>query len=254
MNGLLAGRTIVVTGVVTDDSIAFSAARAAQVHGADVVLTAPPRDIERTRSVATELHVPVHQLDVLRAEDWSEVEAQLRDDHGYVHGALHAVAFAPAALLDGRFAPPPTADGVALAMDTSVVSYVALAELLRNLAPEFGASLVGLTFDAGRAWPTYNWMGVMKAALESANRYLARDLGPHGVRANLVAAGPLRTRAATAIPGFDRLIDEWAHAPMKWDDTDASAVGDAAVFLWSDLARCTTGEILHVDGGHHAVV
>jgi enoyl ACP reductase len=245
-------RTILVTGVVDDRSLAYATARCAAEQGATVILTAPGRDLERTSALAPRLAAPVYELDVVDARAWSQLDERLARDHPILHGALHAIAYAPIPFLDGRFVPPPDGD-LAQAMQTSVTSYASLAELLRGRAPEEGASLVGLTFDPSRAWPTYNWMGVLKAALEATSRYIARDLGPSGVRSNLIAAGPLETRAASAIPGFSKLLDHWRTSPLPWDPHDADPVGEAACFLLSDAARAITGEVLHVDGGRHAV-
>lgn len=253
MNGLLEGKALLVTGVVTTDSIAFATAEAAIEHGAVVILTAPPRDLDRARAATESLEAPLLRLDVTDPADWAAVADHLETTGTRLAGALHAVAYAPAEALDGEFLPPPSRR-LDLALETSVVSYGWLAQLVAEHADPNGASVVGLTFDASRAWPTYNWMGVLKAALESANRYVARDVGRRGVRSNLVAAGPLQTRAASAIAGFDRLLAEWCTTPIRWDPADARPVADVACFLFSDLARAVTGEIVHVDAGHHALV
>lgn len=252
---MLTGRRILITGLVTADSIAFATAARAQELGADVLLTALPRDRQKCEEASRQLPrmAGVLPLDATRPEDYEVLEEELRARWGGVDGALHAVAFAPRDALSGDFlAARP--EGVNLAFQTSAMSYAHLGRLLANLAPAQGASLVGLDFDAGGAWPVYNWMGVCKAALESVNRYLARDLGPRSIRSNLIAAGPLRTRAASGIPGFEQLERAWATtAPLRWDLTDAAPVADTACFLLSDMARAITGEILHVDGGHHAM-
>ncbi len=256
--GLLAGRNLLVTGVVTPDSIAWATAVAAVAHGANLVLSAPERDLELARQTAAGLDAPVVALDVTSDDDWSSVTDVVRSDFGHLDGALHAVAWSPRDGLAGPMAGPPP-ERLGLSFDTSVSSYARLGGVLADLAPTpvpgktAGASLVGLTFDASRAWGIYNWMGVMKTALEATNRFLARDLGPRGVRTNLVAAGPLHTRAANAIPGFDTLLDSWARAPLGWDATDATPVADAICFLFSDLSRAVTGQVIHVDGGHSAV-
>jgi enoyl-[acyl-carrier protein] reductase I len=195
----------------------------------------------------------VIQADLTEPEDLDLLQNQVRQQWGHLDGALHAVAFAPREALSGSFLDV-ALDPVARAFHTSVHTYASLARLLRDLAPPTGGSLVGLDFDATRAWPVYNWMGVCKSALESTNRYIARDLGSKSIRANLIAAGPLHTRAAGAIGSFDRLLSAWEHqSPLAWDPRDAAPVGDAAVFLLSDLARMITGEILHVDAGYHAM-
>lgn len=250
--GLLAGCNVLVTGVVTADSIAWATARAARACGAGVILTAAPRDFERAQElVGDDETMPLLPLDVTDADSWAETTEVLRP-MGPLHGALHAVAWSPQAGLTGSFSGPPP-DRMDLSFATSVSSYPWLAGLLAELAPATGASIVGLDFDSSRAWGTYNWMGVMKAALQAANRYVARDLGPRGIRANLVAAGPLHTRAASGIPGFDTLLESWERAPLGWDARDASPVADTVCFLWSSLARAITGQVISVDGGHSAV-
>jgi meromycolic acid enoyl-[acyl-carrier-protein] reductase len=252
---MLADKRLLLTGIVTTDSIAFAVAERAQLMGAELLLTAFPRDRAFAEAAASALPRPaeVVDLDVTAEEDLERVADHVLRALGGLDGALHAVAFAPRDALSGDFlAARP--DGVDLAFRTSAFSYASLGGLLARLAPARGGALVGLDFDAAGAWPVYNWMGVCKAALESVNRYLARDLGPRGIRANLVAAGPLHTRAAGGIPDFDRLLEAWeTGAPLAWDPADPGPVGDAVCFLLSDLARAVTGEILHVDGGHHAM-
>lgn len=250
---LLTGKHILITGVVDDASIATSIARECIAVGADVTLSAPPRDVERANDIAEALDVDLVELDVNDPEAWQQAARTIGAETGVLHGAVHAVAFAPRAALDGSILDS-TPTGLDTAFLTSVASYAWLARLLRDLAPPSGASLVGLDFDASRAWPTYNWMGVCKAALEAANQYVARDLAPFGIRSNLVAAGPLRTRAASAIPGFDLLVDAWSRqAPLAWDPCDAAPVAEAVTFLLSEASRSTTGSIVHVDGGFHAM-
>lgn len=252
--GLLTGKRLLITGVATTDSIAHASATAALEQGATIVTTAMPRDLDGARDAAATLpgDVEVLSLDATSPGNLEAVGRWVERELGGLDGALHAIAFAPKAAL-GSFLGV-ASDATEVAFRTSVHTYVTLGALVADLAPTTGGSIVGLDFDAARAWPTYNWMGVCKSALESANRYLARDLGPRGLRANLVAAGPLETRAASAIPGFDRLLRSWEEeAPMRWNPHDAAPVADAVCFLLSDLARSITGEILHVDGGHHAV-
>lgn len=250
---MLEGKKLVVTGVVTTDSIAFATASRALDFGADVVLTAPPRDLERAHEAARKLDCDLLPLDVNAPDDWTALGADLRHRWTHVDGALHAIAYAPPDALNGDFFGA-SADGLSLAFHTSATSYATLADLVARLAPPTGASVVGLDFDASAAWPTYNWMGVCKAALEAASRYVARDLGPQGIRSNLIAAGPLETRAARGIEGFPLLLDAWeAQSPMVWDARDPGPVADTTCFLLSDLARAITGEIIHVDGGFHAM-
>jgi meromycolic acid enoyl-[acyl-carrier-protein] reductase len=250
--GLLAGKKLVITGVVTTDSIAWATTVAAIGHGAEVLVTAAPRDLERAEAVAGTVGLDVQPLDVTNDDDWQRVASVIASRFGTVHGALHAVAWAPGDALSGTFAGP-VPQRLDLSFATSVSSYARLAGVVADLADPAGASVVGLDFDSSRAWGTYNWMGVMKSALVAANRYVARDLGPRAIRSNLVAAGPLHTRAAGGIPGFDTLLDSWERAPLGWDPTDATPVADAVCFLFSDLARAVTGQVLSVDGGHSAV-
>ena len=255
MNGMLAGKRLLVTGVVTTDSIAHAVAHRSLEMGAQVVLTSFERDMERTLAAASELDsgVPVLELDVCERSHLDRLEDDLRQRWQHLDGVLHAVAFAPRDALAGEFTDA-SPESTEKAFATSTYSYAALAGLLERLAPDPGGSIVGLDFDAAGAWPVYNWMGVLKAALESASRYVARDLGPQGIRSNLVAAGPLHTRAAGGIPDFDRLTSAWeARSPMKWDPHDPMPVADTVCFLFSDMARAITGEIVHVDGGYHAM-
>jgi enoyl-[acyl-carrier protein] reductase I len=252
---MLAGKKLVITGVITKDSIAFEVARQAQAMGAEVVLTGFGRPRRLTERTAKRLDGPpdVLELDVNNPEDLSALAVELRERWGRVDGVLHAIAFAPEDALGGRFLETPPESAI-MAFQTSAFSLKALAVALADLYPPEGASVVGLDFDATVAWPVYDWMGVAKAALEATSRYLARDLGPRGVRVNLVSAGPLGTIAARGIPGFGDLATAWERqAPLGWDTSDPSPVGGAVCFLLSDLARAITGEILHVDGGFHAM-
>lgn len=252
---ILDGKTVLVTGVARADSIAFAVADRAQRFGADVVLAVFPRDLESATTAVRQLTRPALctvAVDVTSADDLMQLQARLRDDVGHVDAALHAVAFAPAPALAGILDVP--AASVEAAFRTSTHSYAGLASVLSVLAPPAGASLVGLDFDTAQAWPVYNWMGPCKAALRSLNQYLARDLGPRRIRSNLVAAGPLNTRAASGIPGFEQLLHTWeSRSPLCWDPHDPGPVADAVCFLFSDLARAVTGEVLHVDGGVHAI-
>ncbi len=250
--GLLSGRRLLITGVVTADSIAWATARAADRMGAEVVLTAPGRDLELARDTVGDTGMPLLSLDVTDEEDWTGLVEALGSDGGRLDGALHAIAWSPPDGLGGAFAGP-APSRLDLSFATSVSSYARLAGVVADLCGEDGASVVGLSFDSSRAWGIYNWMGVMKTALETANRYVARDLGPRGIRANIVSAGPLHTRAASGIPGFSTLIDSWERAPLGWDANDPDPVADVVCFLLSDLARSVTGQLIHVDGGHSAV-
>lgn len=252
---ILSGKRLLITGVVNDDSIAFATARRAQELGAQVVLSAFPRDFEKTVETARTLpeETPVIAADLTSEEDAAALRSSIDELWGELDGALHAIAFAPRTALAGEFMEAAPGD-LDIAFQTSAVSYASLGRILRDLSPGPGSSLVGLDFDAAGAWPVYNWMGVCKAALESANRYLARDLGELGIRSNLIAAGPIHTRAAGGIPDFQVLLDAWeSRAPLAWDPEDSEPVADTACFLFSDLSRAMTGEILHVDGGYHAM-
>jgi enoyl-[acyl-carrier protein] reductase I len=253
---ILAGKRVLVTGVVDRHSIAFAIAARAQELGAELLLTSFGRVRRMTERAAARLPDPpeVLELDVDDDGQLLDLRDELERRWGGVDGAVHAVAFAPADALGGNFLVAPRASALA-AFETSAYSFKALAEVLEPLmGGERGGSLIGLDFDASVAWPSYDWMGVSKAALESVGRYLARDLGRSGIRVNLIAAGPVRTAAASGIAGFAELSTIWPErAPLGWDVDDPAPVADAACFLLSDLSRGTTGEILHVDGGAHAV-
>jgi enoyl ACP reductase len=253
---LLEGRRLLVTGVLTDRSIAFAVAAEAQREGADVVLTGFGRGLRITQRIAKRLPGPadVLELDVNDPAHLEAVAADLEARWGAVDGVLHAIAFAPADALGGGFldTPPESAE---IAFRTSAYSYKALAAALLPLL-ERGEhpAIVGLDFDGSVAWPVYDWMGVAKAALEAVNRYLARDLGPRGIRSNLVSAGPLATMAAGSIPGFTELASNWdTMAPLPWDAEDPDPVAQACLWLLSARSRAITGEIVHVDGGYHAM-
>jgi enoyl-[acyl-carrier protein] reductase I len=253
--GLLDGRRLLITGVLTDRSIAFAVARRAQEEGAEVVLTGFGRGMRLTQRVANRLPDPpdVLELDVTDEAQVAAVAKALDDRWGAVDGVLHAIAFVPGDALGGRFLEAPVASALS-AFEISAFSLKTLAAGFAPLLERAEGAVVGLDFDARVAWPAYDWAGVSKAALEAVNRYLARDLGPRHVRCNLVAAGPLKTMAAGAIDGFGVLADAWEQgAPLGWDLEDPDPVADACLFLLSPLSRAITGEILHVDGGFHAL-
>lgn len=253
---LLDGKRLLITGVLTPQSIAFAAARSAQEQGASIVLSNFGRGVSLTQKVAKRLPDPpdVLELDVNDEAQIEAVRTELQGRWGTLDGFLHAIAFAPQDALGGNFLHTPW-ESVATAFQTSAYSLKALAVGLQPLLEAAGrASVVSLDFDATVAWPVYDWMGVAKAGLESVTRYLARDLGPKGIRVNTVSAGPIKTIAGKGIPGFDRITGEWGRrAPLGWDVQDPTPVGDTVAFLFSDLSKGITGELIHVDGGFHAI-
>jgi meromycolic acid enoyl-[acyl-carrier-protein] reductase len=253
VSGLLTGKRLLVTGVLTDQSIAFAVARLAQEHGAQVVLTGYGR-LSLVERIAKRLPTaaPVIELDVTDPEHLARLADDVRGHVDGLDGVVHAIAYGPPSTLGGGFLEAGWED-VATAVHVSAYSYKSLAMAVAPLMSP-GSALVGLTFDASLAWPAYDWMGVAKAGLESTSRYLARYLGPKGIRSNLVSAGPLRTMAARAIPGFEQFEDGWLQrAPLGWDLTDTEPAARACLALLSDWFPATTGEIVHVDGGYHAV-
>lgn len=250
--GLLAGKNLLVTGVITEASMAFHSARLAQEMGATVVLTGYGR-LSLVERIARRLPAPapVVELDVTDQAQLESLADRVREHLPGLDGVLHSIGFAPATALGGSFLDCPWED-VATTVHTSAYSLKALAVAALPLMA--GGSIVGLDFDARQAWPAYNWMGVAKAALESVTRYLARDLGPRGIRVNLVSAGPIRTMAARSIPGFADLESGWnGRAPLGWDTSDPTPVARAVCALLSDLFPATTGSMVMVDGGFHAL-
>jgi enoyl-[acyl-carrier protein] reductase I len=251
--GILDGKRILVTGVLTDASIAFHVARVAQQEGATLVLTGFGR-LSLVERIARRLPQPppVLELDVTDPAHLGSLADRVREHVDGLDGVVHAIGFAPQSALGGNFLAT-SWDDVATAIHVSTYSLKSLAMAALPLMPD-GGSVVGLDFDAHVAWPGYDWMGVAKAGLESCARYLARDLGPQHVRVNLVAAGPLRTMAAKSIPGFEKFEDVWSQrAPLGWSISDPEPAARACVALLSDWFPATTGEIVHVDGGVHAV-
>jgi meromycolic acid enoyl-[acyl-carrier-protein] reductase len=251
---MLTGKRLLITGVLTRKSIAFAVAQEAQLAGAQVLLTGFGRTRRMTERAAARLPEPpdVIELDVNSEDDLAGLAREIDQRWGGLDGVLHAIAFAPADAIGGKFLETPPESALE-AFRTSAYSYQALA---RHLAPLMGpgTSVVGLDFDASVAWPAYDWMGVSKAALEAVNRYLARDLGRHGIRANLISAGPIASPAAGGIPGFDGLSSSWPEvAPLGWDCDDPTPVARAVCFLLSNWSEAISGEVIHVDGGAHAV-
>jgi enoyl-[acyl-carrier protein] reductase I len=256
---LLSGKCLLVTGVLTSDSLAYTVAQRALEEGARVALSGAGRGMSLTRRTAKKLGDvgEILELDVTVPSQMDGARAALTERFGRLDGVLHAIGYAPPDCLGHGMLTASAAD-VATAIEISTYS---LAGLVRSLLPllevagsDTGASVVGLDFDGTRAWPVYDWMGVAKAALESLTRYLAKELGPKGIRVNLVASGPVRTIAAKSIPGFGAFEDQWgARAPLGWDVHDATPAADAAIALFSDLLKATTGHVLHADGGVHMI-
>jgi meromycolic acid enoyl-[acyl-carrier-protein] reductase len=253
---LLEGKKLLITGVLDPRSIAYYVARVAQEQGAEIVLTSFGRARRLTERAASRLEgdVDILELDVTSEDDIDAVSKDIGERWGRLDGLLHAIGFAPESCLGGGFLDAPWED-VSKALQVSTYSYAALGRGFRDLlAASESASVVGLDFDASVAWPTYDWMGVAKAGLESVSRYLARELGPHGVRVNLVAAGPLQTMAARSIEGFGGFEPIWQErAPLGWDSSDPEPVAKTVCALLSDWTPGITGEIVHVDGGVHAI-
>jgi enoyl ACP reductase len=253
VSGLLEGKRLLITGVITESSIAFHTARVAQEQGATVVLTGFGR-LSLVERIAARLPQtpPVIELDVTDNEQLDGLADRVREHVDGLDGVLHSIGFAPPSCLGADFLEAPWED-VATTVQVSAYSFKSLAKACLPLM-QAGGSIVGMDFDARMAWPAYNWMGVAKAALESTNRYLARELGPRGIRVNLVAAGPLGTMAAKSIPGFAILRDSWNdRAALKWDATDATPVAKSVCVLLSDWLPATTGSMVWVDGGVHAL-
>ncbi len=253
--GILEGKKILVAGVTMDTSIGFAVARVAQEQGATVVVSNFGRALGITRRIVGRLpqEAPVIELDVTDQEHLDRLPDLLREHVDGLDGVVHSIAYGnPETLLGGKFLDGPWPD-VAQAVQVSAYSLKSLATACLPLMNE-GGSVVGMTFDATVAWPAYDWMGVAKAGLESCSRYLARDLGPKGIRVNLVSAGPLKTLAAKAIPGFEDLESMWSdRSPLGWNEKDNEPTAKAVVALLSDFFPATTGEIVHVDGGYHAM-
>ncbi|MEU6826854.1 enoyl-ACP reductase FabI [Streptomyces atriruber] len=249
MSGILDGKRILVTGVLTEASIAFHAAKVAQEQGAEVILTAFPRPT-LTERIAKKLPKPakVIELDVTNQEHLDRLAGVVKEELGGLDGIVHSIGFAPQGAFNFLEA---TFEDVSTAMHVSAYSLKSLTMACRPLF-EGGASVVGLTFDAQYAWPKYDWMGPAKAALEATSRYLARDLGKEDIRCNLISAGPLGSMAAKSIPGFGELAEVWdTRSPLNWDMADPEPAGRGVVALLSDFFPKTTGEIIHVDGGVH---
>lgn len=252
--GILDDKRIVITGVLTDASLAYGVAALALEEGAEILLTGAGRGMRLTERTARKLGdaVDVLEFDVTNESHAAELRDSLNDRWGRVDGALHAIGFAPEVCLGGTFMEA-TWDDVKVALEISTYSLKLLADAVAPLMTD-GGSIVGLDFDATQAWPAYDWMGVAKAGLESTCRYLAKYLGPQGIRVNLVAAGPIKTLAARSIPGFSAFEEIWSErAPLGWDVTDSSAVARTTVALLSDWLPATSGSMIHVDGGFHAV-
>jgi enoyl ACP reductase len=253
--GILEGKRILVAGVTMDNSLGFAAAKVAQEQGATVLITNFGRALNITRRIAKRLPAepPVLELDVTNVDHLAGLETAVREHVDGLDGVVHSIAYGnPETILGGKFLEAPW-DDVGQALQVSAYSLKSLTTAALPMLSS-GSSVVGMTFDASVAWPVYDWMGVAKAGLESCARYLARDLGPRGIRVNLVSAGPLKTLAAKAIPGFEQVEETWGErAPLGWDEQDQTPTARSAVALLSDFFPATTGEILHVDGGFHAI-
>jgi meromycolic acid enoyl-[acyl-carrier protein] reductase len=253
---LLEGKKLLITGVLTDDSIAFAVAQVAQEAGAEILLTGVGRGMSLTQRVAKRLPTTpdVLEMDVNDPSAVDSVRASVMDRWGRLDGLVHAIAFAPSDALGGNFMHTPW-ESVATAFQTSAYSLKALSVgMLEPMRAAGAASVVSLDFDGRYAWPIYDWMGVSKAGLEAVTRYLARDLGEFGIRVNTVSAGPIRSMAGKSIPGFDQIADKWVNrAPLGWSMTDATPIGQMVCLLLSDWAPMTSGELIHVDGGYHAM-
>ncbi|RSM50763.1 enoyl-[acyl-carrier-protein] reductase FabI [Amycolatopsis balhimycina DSM 5908] len=253
MPGLLAGKRLLITGIITDASLAFHTAKIAQQEGAQVVLTGFGR-VSLVKTIAKRLPepAPVLELDVTNTEHLDSLAGRVREHVDGLDGVLHSIGFAPPSCLGAPFLDAPAED-VKTAVDVSAYSFMSLAKACLPLLNR-GSSIVGMDFDARVAWPVYNWMGVAKAALESVNRYLAKELGPRGIRVNLVSAGPVKTMAAKAMPGASAFEDGWAgRAPLGWDSTDPAPVAKSVCAVLSDWLPATTGSMIMVDGGVHAL-
>ncbi len=252
--GILEGKNILVTGVLTEGSIAFDVARLSQEQGAKVVLTGVGRTLKVTEAMGRRLPVEakVVELDVTNPDHLAALPDAVREHVPHLDGVVHSIGFAPQSVMGGNFMTGQWED-VSTAIHISAYSLKALAEATVPLMSN-GGSLVGLTFDGRFAWPVYDWMGVAKSSFEAISRYLARDLGPHGIRCNLVSAGPLKTTAAKHIPGFDQMESKWSErSPLGWDSEDTEPAAKAVTALLSDWFPATTGEMVHVDGGVHAM-
>ncbi len=252
--GMLEGKTLLVTGVLTNASIAFHTARLAQEQGARVILTSFGRQMKLTQIASRKLGVeaPVVELDVTNTDHLAALADRVREHTDHLDGVVHSIGFAPQSVMGGNFLAAEWPD-VATALEVSAYSLKSLAVAAQPLLVP-GSAIVGLTFDGRFAWPVYDWMGVAKAAFEATSRYLARDLGPSGIRVNVVSAGPIKTTAAKSIPGFEQMEGNWdSRAPLGWDSADPEPTARAVVALVSDWFPATTGEMLHVDGGFHAM-
>ncbi|WP_062464829.1 enoyl-ACP reductase FabI [Demequina soli] len=252
--GILEGKNILVTGVLTEGSIAFEVARLCQEQGATVVLTGVGRSLKITQAMGRRLPVEaqVVELDVTNPEHLAGLADKVRELVPHLDGVVHSIGFAPQSVMGGNFMSAEWED-VSTAIHISAYSLKALAQATAPLL-ENGGSIVGLTFDGRFAWPVYDWMGVAKSAFEAVNRYLARDLGPQGIRCNVVSAGPIKTTAAKHIPGFEQMEGNWSErAPLGWDSEATAPTARAVTALLSDWFPATTGEMIHVDGGVHAM-
>jgi meromycolic acid enoyl-[acyl-carrier protein] reductase len=253
---ILQGKRILIAGMSDRRSIGYSIAVEAQKAGAELLLTSFGRMMSITQMTAKKLNpVPdILEMDVTKPDDIAAALEETKKRWDRIDGLVHSVAYAPQDALGGEFLNTKW-ESVATALQVSAFSFKELAVGFLPLMREHGGSLVTLDFDnSTQAWPKYDWMGVSKAALESVTRYLARDLGRYKIRVNAVCAGPLATLAASGIPGFKDFEEIWGQrAPLGWNLQDRTPVGRAVVALLSDYLDMTTGELVHVDGGYHAM-
>jgi len=254
--GFLAGKKILITGVLSERSIAYGVAQACRREGASLAFTYVNDELkDRVVRIAAEFGtVPVLPCDVARDDDIDALFASLRAEWGALDGLLHAIAFAPRESLSGDFLNGLSRNAFATAHDVSSYSLAALAKGARPLMQGRNGSLVTLTYlGALRALPSYNVMGLAKASLEANVRYLASCLGPEGIRANGISAGPIKTLAAAGIGGFSKILRfVEKNAPLR-RNVSIEEVGNVAAFLFSDLASGVTGDIIYVDSGFSIV-
>ena len=254
--GFLADRKILITGVLSNRSIAYGVARACHREGATLAFTYVNDDLrERVVRIAAEFGAcPLLRCDVARDEEIDAVFASLKGEWGGLDGLLHSIAYAPREALGGDYLNTLSREAFAVAHDISSYSFAALAKGARPLMAGRAGSLVTLSYlGAVRSVPNYNVMGLAKASLEANVRYLAACLGPEGIRANGVSAGPIKTLAAAGIGNFGKLLSRFETAAPLHRNVTIDEVGNVAAFLFSDLASAITGEVIYADNGYSTV-